>query len=172
MRVQPAETRFAAFLAALAEHLHADANSEDGLALIKHFFHQILFKSAGAELRHHIVKSAYARQHQLVRGPDVLGPARDQRGSAYPLEHESTAVHFPGPAPLGLVVIPLLRPLPENIECDHVNLAEALFLDRLLEQLKRGVAAVLLDYEKVHTGVFTGAHHVSLSAVRRGYVSV
>ncbi|MCY1164422.1 hypothetical protein D9M73_43000 [compost metagenome] len=77
------------------------------------------------------------------------------------LVHEGAAIHLPGAAPLGLVVVALLGPLPEDVERHHVDLAETLFFDRLLEQLERGVAAVLLDHKEVHAGVFTGAHHAN-----------
>jgi hypothetical protein len=72
------------------------------------------------------------------------------------LVHEGAAVEFPGAAPLGAVVV-LVRAGPEHVQVDHVDAAEALFLDRALEQLQRGVAAVLLDHEQAHAGRVAGA---------------
>src|SRR5690606_8384813 len=51
------------------------------------------------------------------------------------LVHECTAVELPGPTPRRAVVI-LLRPRPEDIDVDHVDSPEALFLDRALEELQ------------------------------------
>ena len=62
------------------------------------------------------------------------------------LVHESATIEFPSAAPLGLVIIDL-GTSPEDVEMNHVDSAEALFFYGLLEQLQRGVAAVLLDNE-------------------------
>ena len=74
------------------------------------------------------------------------------------LVHERAAVELPGAAP-GRAVVVGLRPGPEHVDVDHVDAAEALLLDRALEQLQRGVAAVLLDDEQVHAGLVAGVDH-------------
>ena len=51
------------------------------------------------------------------------------------LVHKGAAVELPGPAPAITLVVVRLRTGPEDIEMDHMDLAEAFFGDSALEQL-------------------------------------
>jgi hypothetical protein len=84
------------------------------------------------------------------------------------LVHERAAVELPGAAPLRAVVVGL-RPRPEDVDGDHVDATEALGLNRALEQLKRRIAAVLLDHVEPHTGLVAGAHHALAVRPARGH---
>ncbi|MNT05955.1 hypothetical protein D3C72_1406020 [compost metagenome] len=74
------------------------------------------------------------------------------------LVHEGTTVPFPFAAPTSCVVI-ILGTGPENIHRYHVNTAEAAAIDGFLEQLQRGVAAVLLDDEQAHACFVASLDH-------------
>ena len=84
------------------------------------------------------------------------------------LVHEGTAVKLPGAAPGGAVIVSL-RARPEHVHVDHVDAAEAALLDRLFQQLKRAVAAVLLDDEQAGTGLIAGPHHRQAIAPAGGH---
>ena len=73
------------------------------------------------------------------------------------LIHEGAAVELPRAAPRRGVVV-LLRPRPEDVDGDRVDAPEAAQIHRLLQQLQRLVAAVLLDDEQAHASLVAGAH--------------
>src|SRR6185369_15630408 len=67
------------------------------------------------------------------------------------LVHERATVELPCSPPLGTVVVGL-GPRPEDIDRDHVDLAETLAIDRPLEHLQRGILAILLYHQEPDAG--------------------
>ena len=74
------------------------------------------------------------------------------------LVHEGATIKLPGASPFGAVVV-FLRTGPENIHRYSVDSAETPFLGGTLEQLQRGITAVLFDNEEADVGVVAGFDH-------------
>lgn len=84
------------------------------------------------------------------------------------LVHEGAAVEFPSATPLGGVVV-FLRTGPEDVDRNHVDLPEALFFDRPLEELQGGVTPILLDDEEVDAGFVACPDHAQAVSPARGH---
>ena len=94
-------------------------------------------------LRHHTLDRADEPLHQV----DVMRC----------LIQDGATVKLPRSAPRGLVVV-LLWTRPPNRRVRDINPAEPPLVDRLLEQLHRGIQPVLLDNEKLYLGLVARAH--------------
>ena len=75
------------------------------------------------------------------------------------LVHKRAAVKLPCAAPAVALVVIALRARPKHVQMHHVDFAKAFFIYCALEQLQRGVHAVLLDYKQAHACFITGFNH-------------
>ena len=74
------------------------------------------------------------------------------------LVHEGPA-ELPRPTPRSLIVV-LLGPRPKDVYVDHVDTPEAALLNSSLEQLQRGIAAILFDNEQANRRLVAGFDHL------------
>ncbi len=84
------------------------------------------------------------------------------------LIHERAAVELPGATPARAVVV-RLRPRPEDVDGSHENAPEPTLIYGALQQLQRGVTAILLHYEEVHASLVALADHAQPIAPARGH---